>query len=159
MGERRNLICIELRFSGKNAYVEANDRKSTHILIFEKVDLNLPQGYSRLMTILIGTSGWSYNDWVGPFYPDDMANKKGEWFTYYAKYFKTVEINSTFYRPPGEFQVNSWLRKAPKRFEYSVKMPQLVTHKVLVDVNLENAIYGGLFLRKPVLSRWLMLTF
>ena len=69
MGERRNLICIELRFSGKNAYVEANVRKSTHRLIFEKMDLNLPQGYSRLMTILAGTSGWSYDDWVGPFYP------------------------------------------------------------------------------------------
>jgi hypothetical protein len=97
MGERRNLICIELRFSGKNAYFEANARKSTHRLIFEKIDLNLPQGNSRLITILVGTSGWSYDDWVGPFYPRDMANNKGEWFTYYAKYFKTVEINSTFF--------------------------------------------------------------
>lgn len=92
------------------------------------------------MTILIGTSGWSYDDWVGPFYPREMANKKGERFTYYTRYFNTVEINSTFYRPPGEFQVNSWLKKAPKGFEYSVKMPQLVTHKALVDGNLENAI-------------------
>jgi uncharacterized protein YecE (DUF72 family) len=73
---------------------------------------------------------------------------------YYVKYFITVEINSTFYRPPGEFQVNSWLKKAPKRFEYSVKMPQLVTHKALIDGNLENVIYGRLLLRKPVLSRW-----
>jgi len=55
-----------------------------------------------------------------------MTNKKGEWFTYYAKYFKTVEINSIFYQPPGEFQVNSGLKKAPKGFEYWVKMPQLV---------------------------------
>jgi uncharacterized protein YecE (DUF72 family) len=93
------------------------------------------------MTILIGTSGWSYDNWVGPFYPRKMANKKGEWFTYYAKYFNTVEINSTFYQPPGKFQVNSWLKKAPKSFEYSVKMPQLVTHKALVDENLENAVY------------------
>lgn len=95
------------------------------------------------MTILIGTSGWSYDDWVGPFYPREMANKKGEWFTYYTRYFNTVEINSTFYRPPGEFQVNSWLKKASKSFEYSVKMPQLVTHKALVDGNLENAISGA----------------
>lgn len=92
------------------------------------------------MTILIGTSGWSYDDWVGPFYPHELANKKGEWFSHYAKYFKTVEINSTFYRPPGEFQVKSWIKKAPKGFEYSFKMPQLVTHKSLVDANLENAI-------------------
>ena len=92
------------------------------------------------MTIIIGASGWSYDDWVDPFYPREIANKKGDWFAYYAKYFKTVEINSTFYRPPGELQVNSWLKKAPKGFEYSVKMPQLVTHNALVDGNLENAI-------------------
>jgi uncharacterized protein YecE (DUF72 family) len=73
------------------------------------------------MTIIIGASGWSYDDWVDPFYPREIANEKGEWFAYYAKYFNTVEINSTFYRPPGEFQVNSWLKKAPKRFEYSVR--------------------------------------
>ena len=93
------------------------------------------------MTILVGTSGWSYDDWVGPFYPTEMSNKKGEWFAYYAKFFNTVEINSSFYRPPGEFQVQSWIKKAPKGFEYSAKMPQLVTHKALVEGNLENAIF------------------
>jgi hypothetical protein len=54
------------------------------------------------MTILVGCSGWSYDDWVDAFYPVELANKKGEWFNYYAQYFSTVEINSTFYRPPGE---------------------------------------------------------
>jgi uncharacterized protein YecE (DUF72 family) len=83
------------------------------------------------MTILIGTSGWSDDDWVGSFYPREIANKKGEWLAYYTKYFKTVEINSTFYQPPGEFQVKYWLKKAPKGFEYSVKMPQLITHKAV----------------------------
>lgn len=95
------------------------------------------------MMILIGTSGWSYDDWVGPFYPTELAKEKGKWFSYYAEYFNTVEINSTFYRPPGEFQVKSWITKAKdkKGFEYSLKMPQLVTHKALVDGNLENAIF------------------
>jgi uncharacterized protein YecE (DUF72 family) len=93
------------------------------------------------MTILVGTSGWSYDDWVGPFYPPEMANRKGEWFAYYAKYFHTAEINSSFYRPPGEFMVKSWIKKAPMGFEYSAKMPQLVTHKALVEGNLENAIF------------------
>ena len=92
------------------------------------------------MTILIGCSGWSYDDWVGPFYPPELA-KKGKWFAYYAEYFNTVEINSSFYRPPGEFQVKSWIKKAPQGFEYSAKMPQLVTHKALVDGSLENAIF------------------
>ncbi len=76
------------------------------------------------MTILIGCSGWSYDDWVGRFYPVELAKKKGEWFSYYAKYFQTVEINSTFYRPPGELQVQSWIKKAQGRegFEYSLKV-------------------------------------
>jgi uncharacterized protein YecE (DUF72 family) len=95
------------------------------------------------MTTLVGCSGWSYDDWVGRFYPMDLANKKGEWFSYYAKYFQTVEINSTFYRPPGDLQVQSWIKKAKdlKGFEYSVKVPQLVTHKALVDGDLEKAIF------------------
>jgi uncharacterized protein YecE (DUF72 family) len=52
--------------------------------------------------ILVGCSGWSYDDWVGRFYPIELAKKKGDWFAYYAQFFDTVEINSTFYRPPGE---------------------------------------------------------
>ena len=63
------------------------------------------------MAILIGCSGWSYDDWVGRFYPMALAKKKGAWLAYYAKYFRTVEINSTFYRPPGELQVSSWIKK------------------------------------------------
>lgn len=95
------------------------------------------------MTILIGCSGWSYDDWVGRFYPLELAKKKGEWFSYYAKYFQTVEINSTFYRPPGELQVQSWIKKAGGKegFEYSLKVPQLVTHKALVEGNGEKAVF------------------
>jgi uncharacterized protein YecE (DUF72 family) len=95
------------------------------------------------MSILIGCSGWSYADWVGAFYPVELANKKGGWFDYYAQYFATVEINSTFYRPPGEFQVNAWIKKGKdkKGFEYSLKVPQLVTHKALVEGEKEKAIF------------------
>ncbi len=94
------------------------------------------------MTILVGCSGWSYDDWVGRFYPIALAKKKGEWFSYYAQFFQTTEINSTFYRPPGERQVSSWIKKAKdlQGFEYSVKAPQLVTHKALVEDDLERAI-------------------
>jgi uncharacterized protein YecE (DUF72 family) len=52
---------------------------------------NDPGGLQRLVL----------DDWVGAFYHVELANKKGEWFDYYAQYFSTVEINSTFYRPPG----------------------------------------------------------
>jgi len=84
--------------------------------------------------ILIGCSGWSYDDWVGRFYPKEMAKKKGEWFSYYARYFKTVEINSTFYRIPNEMMVKSWIAKgaAVNGFEYSLKFPRIITHESLV---------------------------
>lgn len=95
------------------------------------------------MTILVGCSGWSYDDWVGQFYPIELAKRKGDWFAYYAQFFNTVEINSTFYRPPGERQVQSWIKKAEKLkgFEYSMKVPQLVTHEALVEGNLERALF------------------
>lgn len=95
------------------------------------------------MTIQIGCSGWSYDDWVGKFYPIELAKKKGEWFSYYSEYFNTVEINSTFYRPPNDFQVKSWIKKAKdkKDFEYSVKMPQLVTHRSMVEGDLKKASF------------------
>ncbi len=95
------------------------------------------------MAILVGCSGWSYDDWVGRFYPMALAKKKGEWLAYYAKYFRTVEINSTFYQPPGEFQVSSWIKKGNEMpdFEYSLKMPQLVTHKSMVQGESDRAIH------------------
>jgi len=91
--------------------------------------------------IAVGCSGWSYDDWVGRFYPMELAKKKGDWFAYYAQYFHTVEINSTFYRPPNEFMVRSWITKSKdlKGFEYSVKMPQLVTHESLVKGEVQKA--------------------
>lgn len=96
-----------------------------------------------MMTIQVGCSGWSYDDWVGRFYPVALARKKGEWLAYYAKYFHTVEINSTFYRPPGELQVSSWIKKGGELndFEYSLKMPQLVTHKCMVQGDSDRAVH------------------
>lgn len=96
-----------------------------------------------LMTVLVGCSGWSYDDWVGRFYPIELARKKGEWLAYYGRYFQTVEINSTFYRPPGELQVASWIKKGIelKDFEYSLKMPQLVTHKSMVQGDSDRAFH------------------
>jgi uncharacterized protein YecE (DUF72 family) len=93
------------------------------------------------VVVLIGSSGWSYDDWVGRFYPIEMAKKKGEWFAYYAQYFKTVEINSTFYRVPNEFMVKSWIKKASELegFEYSLKLPKLITHESMVKGNHEAA--------------------
>ncbi len=93
------------------------------------------------MAVLIGCSGWSYDDWVGTFYPSDIAKKKGEWLAYYSRFFPTVEINSTFYRVPNEFMVRSWIEKAKERpgFQFSVKLPQLVTHESILKDDAEKA--------------------
>jgi uncharacterized protein YecE (DUF72 family) len=94
------------------------------------------------MAALVGCSGWSYDDWVGRFYPNEMAAKKGDWFSYYSRYFSTVEVNSTFYHIPNEFMVKSWIEKARQRmgFEFSVKLPQMITHELILKDSAEKAV-------------------
>jgi len=93
------------------------------------------------MAALIGCSGWSYDDWVGRFYPAELAKKKGEWLSYYSKYFSTVEINSTFYRVPNDYMVRSWIDRGRQRpgFQFSLKLPQLVTHDSILKGSGEKA--------------------
>jgi len=93
------------------------------------------------MAALVGCSGWSYDDWVGRFYPSDLANKKGEWLSYYSSFFPTVEINSTFYRMPNEFMVRSWIERGKQRmgFQFSLKLPQIVTHESILKEGGEKA--------------------
>ena len=76
--------------------------------------------------IRIGTSGYSYEDWRGVFYPPDLP--KGEMLTYYARYFNTVEINSTYYSIPHRAVFYHMGRKTPADFDFIVKVHQEVTH-------------------------------
>jgi uncharacterized protein YecE (DUF72 family) len=96
---------------------------------------------SNQIDIRIGTSGWSYDDWVGPFYPQELRQKKSEWLPYYGKQFETVEINSTFYRIPNEKMVNRWINVGSTLgvFEFSLKTPQAVTHEALVEARDDDA--------------------
>lgn len=93
------------------------------------------------MAILIGCSGWSYDDWIGRFYPANLSERRGEWLSYYAKYFPSVEINSTFYRVPTDDIVRAWIDKGNKigKFEFSVKMPDLVSHGSMVEGLIDKA--------------------
>ena len=77
--------------------------------------------------ILIGTSGYSFQDWKGVYYPMDIPN--GKMLDYYAKDFKTVEINSTYYRIPNQAVFYHLNRKTPSDFEFISKVHQNVTHK------------------------------
>lgn len=78
---------------------------------------------------------------MGRFYPTELAKKKGEWLSYYARYFLTTEINSTFYRVPNEFMVRSWIERGRQKqgFEFSVKLPQMVTHESILKDDAEKA--------------------
>lgn len=76
--------------------------------------------------IRIGTSGWTYADWKGRFYPAKLPQR--EWLAYYAQHFTTVELNVTTYRLPKENDLARWAA-APPGFEYTVKLSRLITHR------------------------------
>ena len=76
--------------------------------------------------IHIGTSGWHYNHWVGPFYPQHTPS--AEFLSYYARHFKTVEINNTFYRLPSREALTSWHVGTPKEFIFACKGSRFITH-------------------------------
>ncbi len=78
------------------------------------------------MKVFVGTSGYSYKEWKGTFYPEDIS--PGEMLAYYASRFETVEINNTFYRMPQSNVVASWAAQTPEHFSFVLKAPQKVTH-------------------------------
>jgi uncharacterized protein YecE (DUF72 family) len=86
--------------------------------------------------IFLGTSAFNANGWAGTFYPPDL--KQSQYLAHYAKSFKTVEIDSTYYGTPAASTVESWYRKTPSDFIFAAKVPQIVTHeKMLKDCESE----------------------
>lgn len=76
--------------------------------------------------IFIGTSGWMYKHWGEKFYP---KNLKRDFLKFYANEFKTVEINSSFYRMPAEKTFLKWKKEVPKNFVFAVKLNRYITHR------------------------------
>jgi uncharacterized protein YecE (DUF72 family) len=78
--------------------------------------------------IYVGTSGWSYptgeGTWKGYFYPPGTKNE----LEYYSRFFNTVEVNSSFYRPPNPVYVANWVKRTPPGFLFAVKLWQKFTH-------------------------------
>jgi uncharacterized protein YecE (DUF72 family) len=85
-----------------------------------------PSGASR-GEAHVGCSGWSYSHWRGIVYDEDLAPK--EWFADYARRFRTVEVNNTFYRLPEAGTFRAWLDQAPPGFVYALKLNQYGTHR------------------------------
>jgi len=77
--------------------------------------------------IRIGTSGFSFRDWVGPFYPPGM--KSSEFLGFYARHFDVVEVNSTYYGIPHPRVLEQMERKTPEAFRFVVKVNQAMTHE------------------------------
>jgi len=75
----------------------------------------------------VGTSGWSYDDWHGRFYPE-AASGRFDRLAYLARFFDCVEVNSSFYRPPSPRAAASWLRRTPRDFAFTFKLHQRFTH-------------------------------
>jgi uncharacterized protein YecE (DUF72 family) len=80
----------------------------------------------KLKGIHIGTSGWHYDHWVGPFYSPDLA--ADDFLAYYAKHLSTVEINSTFYGLPEVETLRHWRESTPPGFLFAVKASRYITH-------------------------------
>jgi uncharacterized protein YecE (DUF72 family) len=74
----------------------------------------------------IGCSGWSYQDWGGRLYPEELPQSR--WLARYAETFDTVEVNNTFYRLPTKQAVKNWAEESPDGFRFSVKASRYLTH-------------------------------
>ncbi|MBA3670961.1 MAG: DUF72 domain-containing protein [Gemmatimonadaceae bacterium] len=77
--------------------------------------------------IRIGTQGWNYDAWVGPFYPS--GTRPVDYLTVFARAFDTVEVDSTFYAIPPVKSVRGWYERTPPGFVFALKMPQEITHE------------------------------
>jgi uncharacterized protein YecE (DUF72 family) len=77
--------------------------------------------------LFAGTSGYSYKEWKGVFYPDDLPAK--DYLRFYAARFEAVEINNTFYRMPKQSVVEQWASEVPEHFTFVLKASQRITHQ------------------------------
>jgi uncharacterized protein YecE (DUF72 family) len=78
------------------------------------------------MAVLVGTSGWQYDDWRGRFYPKDLP--KSDWLRYFSEAFPTVEVNNTFYQLPKEETFVAWREASADGFLVTVKASRYITH-------------------------------
>ena len=82
--------------------------------------------------VWIGTSGFSYKEWKGSFYPADLPDR--EMLSYYATRFRSVEIDSTFYRMPSAKTLDAWRDATPEDFRFALKASRQITHRQSLKV-------------------------
>src|SRR3982074_2038562 len=93
------------------------------------------------MRTFVGTSGYSYKEWKGSFYPEDLP--ASQMLGFYSGRFNTVEINNTFYRMPAPAMLSKWAQQVPEAFVFSLKAPQSITHRrQLTDAGATLGYFG-----------------
>jgi uncharacterized protein YecE (DUF72 family) len=90
------------------------------------------------MQVLVGTSGYSYKEWKGSFYPKDL--KADAMLRYYAERLPTVEINNTFYRVPDADLLRRWAEQVPDGFVFVLKAPRRITHERRLSAESVDAV-------------------
>jgi len=90
----------------------------------------------------VGTSGWTYDDWTGRFYPEDVRGT--DRLAFYVSRFDSVEINATYYRFPTAAMIASWNRRLPGRFHLVVKGHRRVTHLGRLRPEADDSLRGFL---------------
>ena len=79
------------------------------------------------MNLYVGTSGYSYQEWKGKFYPSDLPPE--QMLRFYGERFRTVEINNTFYSMPKASVLQGWAGEVPTDFRFALKASQQITHR------------------------------
>ena len=80
-----------------------------------------------MAVVHVGTSGWSYREWKGSFYPADLKNH--QMLAYYGERFDSVEVNNTYYRLPTREVLEDWATQVPAGFSFVVKASRHITHR------------------------------
>jgi uncharacterized protein YecE (DUF72 family) len=109
-----------------------------------KQPLLLSSGVAKLHNapmarVWVGTSGFSYKEWKGDFYPSDLSDR--DMLAYYATRFRSVEIDSTFYRVPSAKTLEAWRETTPEDFRFALKATQRITHHERLKVPSETLVH------------------
>ena len=94
--------------------------------------------WDTMVTLTIGCAGWSYSDWLGPFYP--RGTPSGKFLAQYARVFDFTEVNSSFYNIPRPQMVQAWDAATPANFQFAVKVWKGITHQKKVDAVGERVV-------------------
>jgi uncharacterized protein YecE (DUF72 family) len=94
--------------------------------------------HSPMTNAWVGTSGWMYDDWRGPFYPDNLSKKR--WLSWYAERFTSTEVTGSFYRTPSLEAVRRWRDETPEEFVFGWKASKFITHWKRLNENCRSSL-------------------